>query len=123
MILCDTNIFIEVYKNNKTIISEMEKIGQENVATSQVSAGELVFGALNKKELAAIRSDLQKIIVIPVSNEISQLSFEMMLKFSLSHHLSLPDSLIAATALSFNIELYTLNVKDFRFIPGLKLYK
>ena len=61
MILCDTNIFIEVYKNNSTIISVLEKIGQERIAASQVTSGELVFGALNKRELAAIHSDLQKI--------------------------------------------------------------
>jgi len=29
---------------------------------------------------------------------------------------------IAATALAFDITLYTLNEKDFRFIDGLKLY-
>jgi len=123
MILCDTNIFIEVYKNNSTIISVLEKIGQERIAASQVTSGELVFGALNKRELAAIHSDLQKISIIPISTEISQLAFDLMLKFSLSHHLALPDALIAATAISFNLELYTLNLKDFKFIPGINLYK
>jgi predicted nucleic acid-binding protein len=41
---------------------------------------------------------------------------------ALSHKLSLPDGFIAATALAFEITLYTLNEKDFRFIDGLKLY-
>lgn len=35
----------------------------------------------------------------------------------------LPDCLIAATCLVFNLELYTLNLKDFDYIKGLKLYK
>lgn len=123
MILCDTNIFIEAYKNNKSIISELKEIGQENVATSQITAAELVFGAFNKNELASIRSDLQKIVVIPVSNEISQRAFDLMVKYSLSHRLSLPDALIAATALNYDIPIYTLNKKDFKFITGLKLHK
>lgn len=123
MILCDTNIFIEAYKNNKSIISELKEIGQENVATSQITAAELVFGAFNKNELASIRSDLQKIVVIPVSNEISQRAFDLMVKYSLSHRLSLPDGLIAATALNYDIPIYTLNKKDFKFITGLKLHK
>lgn len=123
MILCDTNIFIEAYKNNKSIISELKEIGQENVATSQVTAAELVFGAFNKNELASIRSDLQKIVVIPVSNDISQRAFDLMVKYSLSHRLSLPDALIAATALNYDIPIYTLNMKDFKFITGLKLHK
>jgi len=41
----------------------------------------------------------------------------------LSHKLALPDGFIAATALANDIELYTLNLKDYRFIEGLKLYK
>ena len=41
----------------------------------------------------------------------------------LSYKLSVPDALIAATALSQDIPLYTLNLKDFQFIPGLILHK
>ena len=121
MILCDTNILIEVYKNNSKIIAILEKAGQENVAVSHVTASELVFGALNKKELSLICSDLKKIIVLPVTDAISQSAFDLMVKFSLSHRLALPDALIAATALDYDIKLYTLNLKDFRYIPGIKL--
>jgi tRNA(fMet)-specific endonuclease VapC len=45
-----------------------------------------------------------------------------MTDFSLSHILSLPDAFIAATAIHYDISLYTLNKKDFRYIPDLKLY-
>jgi tRNA(fMet)-specific endonuclease VapC len=40
----------------------------------------------------------------------------------LSHKLSIPDALIAATALAHEAALYTLNVKDFYFISKLTLY-
>lgn len=42
--------------------------------------------------------------------------------YALSHKLSLPDAFIAATALAHNMEIYTLNLKDFRYIQGLTLY-
>jgi predicted nucleic acid-binding protein len=45
-----------------------------------------------------------------------------MLRYSLSHKASVPDMLIAATALSHDVTLYTLNIKDFKFIPDLNLY-
>lgn len=38
--------------------------------------------------------------------------------YSLSHHLALPDGFIAATAIVRNLELYTLNVKDYRYRFG-----
>jgi len=43
-------------------------------------------------------------------------------EYSLSHRLSIPDALIASTAIVNDLELFTLNLKDFRFIKGLKLY-
>ena len=45
-----------------------------------------------------------------------------MFKYSKSHGLTVPDALIAATALINDLEIYTLNKKDFRYIADLKLY-
>jgi len=45
-----------------------------------------------------------------------------MADYSLSHRPSIPDMLIAATAVNDNFELYTLNTKDFKFIPNMRLY-
>ena len=83
MILCDTNIFIEIYRNNKVIIESVKKIGQQNLAVSDVTRAELFFGARNKKEL---------------------------------------DAIIGATAIYHKIELYTLNIKDFKFLNEIKLF-
>lgn len=51
MILCDTNILIEIYKGNTFIIDTVKKIGQEKIAVSDVTTAELYFGARNKEEL------------------------------------------------------------------------
>jgi len=45
-----------------------------------------------------------------------------MQQYSLSHRLDIPDALIAGKALTNNLELYTLNVKHFKYINKLKLY-
>jgi len=57
-----------------------------------------------------------------INNNITIQSFELIQKYRLSHGLLLPDSIIAATALISGFELYTYNVKDFKFILGLKLF-
>lgn len=51
MILCDTNILIEIYRANLDVIAAVKSIGQQNLAVSDVTCGELLFGARNKKEL------------------------------------------------------------------------
>jgi len=47
----------------------------------------------------------------------------LMEAYALSHKLTLPDALIAATAIAYKLDLYTLNIKDFRFISELRLYQ
>jgi tRNA(fMet)-specific endonuclease VapC len=122
MILCDTNIFIEIYRGNNSIIDILKTIGQHNIAVSDVTCAELLYGARNKNELQIIRKDLNKLTVLPIQTDISTLSVALVEKYSLSHNLSLPDALIAATALIHDIELYTLNSKDFKFLKNIKLY-
>lgn len=122
MILCDTNIFIEIYRGNLDIIQTVKSIGQHNIAVSDVTCAELLYGARNKKELLSIRKDLNNISVLPIDTSISNLAVELVEKYALSHKLSLPDALIAATAIFYNIELYTLNIKDFKFLNDIMLF-
>jgi tRNA(fMet)-specific endonuclease VapC len=123
MILCDTDVIIGFYRNNPDIISELKKIGQQNIAVSTITAGELFFGALNKKELSQIKKDINNLVLVDIDKKTCKVFLELISKYALSHKLAVPDGLIAATALTNNIELYTLNLKDYRFIDGLKLYK
>lgn len=89
MILCDTNILIEIYKGNADIVENIKHIGQENVAISHITCAELLYGARNKVELKAIRKDINKLSVIPIEPEISILAVELVEKYSLSHRLNL----------------------------------
>jgi len=122
MILCDTDILIEFFKGNETIVGTLRDIGQGRLAVSHVTVAELYFGALNKAELARIRRDLARLHAYPISAGISQRFLRLMETYSLSHKLALPDALIAATALEHDLNLLTLNWKDFRFITGLRLH-
>lgn len=122
MILCDTNILIEFYKGNPTIIQELQKISPEKLAISIITRAELYYGAINKQELNSIQNHLDLLQNIPLDPPISEKFIQIMAQYSLSHKLNIPDALIAATALVYNISLYTLNLKDFRYIQDLKLY-
>src|SRR5437868_671665 len=104
MILCDSNIIIEVYRNNPGVISELKEIGQSQTAISVITAYEIVYGAFNKKELTQIKNDFQKLLVITLNENICNKALQLMFDFSLSHKLSLPDSLIAATSLYYRYE-------------------
>lgn len=122
MILCDTNILIEFYKKNPIILQELYDIGQGRLAISPITQAGLYFGTLNKQELGAIKRHLSLIHCYHLNPDISARFLQLIEYYSLSHRLSIPDALIATTTLTHDLPLYTLNIKDFRFIPGIKLY-
>ena len=122
MILCDTNILIEFYKANPTVIQTLHRMGSVNIAVSVITKAELFYGARDKQELAKIERHLSVCHCYGLNDSISALFIGLMSRYSLSHKVSIPDMLIAVTAISYDLELYTLNTKDFKFIPELNLY-
>ena len=124
MVLCDTNILIETYRKDLGVISVLTGIARNNaIVISDVTRAEMLVGARNKHEMQTLLKELGRIHNLPIQAEISTLSIELLAKYHLSHGLDFHDALIAATAIYFNIELYTLNIKDFVFIERLKLYQ
>lgn len=121
MVLADTNIIIEFLKGNEIIINKLKKIGFENISISSISLMELYFGAFNKTELKAIKKALTSLQIINLNEHISLIAVTLIEKYSKSHNLTIPDALIASTALEKKIKLYTLNIKDFKYIKNLKL--
>jgi len=122
MILCDTNILIEFYKANPTVIQTLQRMGSANIAVSIITKAELFYGARDKQELAKVERHLSVRHCYGLNHAVSAIFIELMSCYSLSHKVSIPDMLIAATAISHDLELYTLNTKDFKFIPELNLY-
>lgn len=123
MILCDTNVIIETLKGDEKTIKFVERIGLENIAISSVTVMELYFGALNKRELNKIKKHLKALNVVHFDNNVSELAVSMIENYGKSHGLQIPDAIIAATALLFEMKLFTLNLKDFKYIDGLNLKK
>jgi len=121
MILLDTNIFIEIYRNNETIASIVDNM--QDIAVCDVVRAELFYGARNKYELKEISEDLEGLHTLPLSPHISEMAVDLVKTYSLSHKLEFADALIAATAIIYDIEVFTLNIKDFVYIPNLKLYE
>ena len=51
------------------------------------------------------------------------MAVDLVARYRLSHKMDIEDALIAATAIYYDVQLFTLNIKDFTFIPGIKLYQ
>tara|TARA_R110001583_G_C5528085_1_gene398286 strand:- start:76 stop:462 length:387 start_codon:yes stop_codon:yes gene_type:complete len=116
----DTNVLIEILKNNQQTIKQVESLSPP-LFVSVISAMELIYGALNNQELKKLQQFLSLFTIIQLNEKVSQQAFSLITKYAKSHTLDIPDALIAASCLDNNKTLFTYNRKDFHFIPKLTL--
>ena len=120
-IVLDTNILIEVLKNNLEVIKTLQTFDGGEYYISSISVMELYYGALNKKELSKLRKFVDSFEILHFDNSISIKAIDLITQYAKSHSLHLADAIIAATVMEYGYSLYTLNIKDFKFIDGLVL--
>ena len=116
--LVDTNIFIAVLKGNIQLKRFIESL---ICALDTTVYAELTQGAKNKIEVQKIERYLTRFELIHFDKAVSQKTLELIRVYSKSHGLMFGDAIIAATCLENDLILVTYNVKDFRFVNGLKI--
>ena len=82
---------------------------------------ELLSGCRSKAQLADVREFIRQSKVLPLTIKVSLRAMRLMEEYTLSHHLMLPDALIAATCLEAGVSLLTRNVRHFSVIQGLEV--
>jgi tRNA(fMet)-specific endonuclease VapC len=121
MVIFDTNILIELYRGNTAVKEDAQRLTSNSFYVSSITVAEFMVGAKNKDDFKRIEKDLSKYIHLPVNSEITDIFIDLYRTFSLSRRPEIADTLIAATALYYQLPLYTLNKKHFQFIPGINL--
>ncbi|WP_295654851.1 type II toxin-antitoxin system VapC family toxin [uncultured Mucilaginibacter sp.] len=121
MVLIDTNILIEIIRHNANIIEKCDALGVDNLAISSISYVEFLVGSRDKQDLYRNMKFLNKFRQIAVDENINDTLISIFENYSLSHRPSIPDMLIAATAIYYKTPLYTLNSKDFIYLADLTL--
>ncbi|KAA8477486.1 hypothetical protein BDE36_3088 [Arcticibacter tournemirensis] len=121
MVIFDTNILIELYRGNHQIRERVLEFHTDVFYISSITVAEFLAGAKNKNDFAVIAKQLDKYTHLPITAEISELFLELFRKYNLSHKPGIPDMLIAATALYYDLPLFTLNKKHFVYLDNIKL--
>jgi predicted nucleic acid-binding protein len=119
MLILDTCIVIDYLRNKPLVVDFIDNIGKNNFILPTPVTIELYKGVRNGKELLTLQKEIQHFSILDIDTTISQIANKLAEKYALSHQMGLGDALIAATALVYQIELRTFNLKDFHFIPNL----
>jgi len=120
-VIFDTDIFIWHFRGNHRAT---ELINQtEEISISIMSYMELLQGARNKQEMRYIRLLLRELncAILPLTENVSYRASIYIEDYALSYGLRACDALIAATAVEWDLPLYSSNEKHFKMITGLDL--
>lgn len=82
--LLDTNIVIELWKNNPQIIEHLDFLATDGLVISVITQAELIAGALNKADLRKILQNLRLLEVLPLEPAIGVLANELLIMHTLS---------------------------------------
>lgn len=126
-IICDTDALIDYFdvtqqRHQETKLILEENIGLSHILISSITKMELILGATNKADLNTISKKLTRFGVLLINEAINLRAIDLVQSYRLSHGLALADSMIAATAIQTELDLFTYNTKDFKFISKLTLY-
>ena len=114
-VLIDTDILIEVLRGkNADVSSKWVELSESGtlVVYSPVTVAELWAG-IRPKEESAVKAFVEKLVCVSISDEIGRRAGAYLQAFHKSHALELGDTLIAATAVMSEAQLWTRNRKHY----------
>lgn len=124
IVLLDTDFAFELLHKNSDAEKFIEESSYNVITISSVTFFEMIKSCVNKNQLTNLQKQLPQFFYpIPIEAEISNLAGNFLSTYHLSHDLKINDALIAASAVYYNIEFATCNIRHFQFIPTLQLAK
>ena len=103
------------------MVQELDELGFDRLYLSVISEAEMYVGMKRSEKRRTVET-INKFNVIGLDAEISR----RLLNLIWEHYTKRPgiaDMIIAATALTYPVELFTFNKKDFDFVEGITFYR
>ena len=121
--LLDTTVLIDLLRGNTNAATFVDSVlaAGTPLFVSVISAMELVVGCRNKLEVTRAQKLISSFALLHLHPAESSQAYELVLSYSKSHGLAIPDALIAAAALVHELELVSDNVRHFGMIPDLRV--
>jgi putative PIN domain protein len=126
MVICDTNIIGKYLFKDPLVLRQINLLGgMKNIYITPIVYIEIIhwlssyqkFTREDRKEIKKFLDDLK---MLHLNKGISELSIEISKK---DNSLDMPDILIGATGVYYDLPVYTHNLKHFKLIKGITLYK
>jgi tRNA(fMet)-specific endonuclease VapC len=120
LVLCDTCVIIDFMSGRSRVLNDLIN-NDTTLFVNSIIEMELLQGARDKNELQRIEKKLGAFRLLNMQQTIFDLATQFIREYRLSHGLALPDAVIGATAIYYQMPLFTYNRGDFRFLPEIQL--
>lgn len=120
--LLDTGIVIRHLRGQAAVVRLLRSLGkQERLSIASVTRLEIHAG-MHPDEAYLTRKLLNRFVTYNLDRHIADRAGNFIREHQVNHlPLSVPDAIVAATAIAHQLTLVTLNVKDFS-VPGISLF-
>ena len=121
LVLVDSELFIHAGRGITQAGQYLDSLTKQYVvALSLITRMELIVGCRSKQDLAENNRFLARYRTIGIDGAVTDKASALLRKYRLSHGLMIPDSLIAATAICWNVPLTSKNRRHFHYINSLE---
>ena len=124
LILVDSDVLIDVLRKDAMAETVLTALGSASpLGISIVSRMETIRGCRNFEVKQQAEKLLKRFQVIALDEAISRRADELIGQYYLGYNMEIPDALIAATAIEYELPLLSKNQRDFHFMKkaGLQL--
>lgn len=124
LILFDSDVLIDVLRKNALAEALLTTLGTaSSLGISIVSRMETIRGCRSFEGQQQAQKLLRRFQILALDEAISRRADKLIDHYYLSHNLEIPDALIAATAIEYDLPLLSKNQRDFHFMgqSGLQL--
>ena len=124
--LVDTSVLIALFRKNEEAKIALDSLVANDVYVCDITLLEILAGCSTTEKRDYALNYLDTYGLLKNSEKISEKSMQLMKRYCIQRlgqpMLRLPDCLIAAFALFYNMELLTFNKKDFEFIQSISIH-
>lgn len=127
--LIDTSVAIQVEREGGQLQGVLERVGDDDVAMAAITASELLHGVhraetavRRERRLHQVQAILEAVSILPFDLNVAEVHARIWADLAVRGQLiGAHDLIIAATAVTYELPVATLNQNHFRRIDGLNL--
>lgn len=118
-VLADTDVLIDFLRGHPAAIAVV-KANAGRIILSSIVVAELYAGVKGDQERQALDELVALFPLVPLTGDLARAAGLYKRDYAKSHGIGLADAVVAATVVSGNSELLTLNVKHYPMLKGLR---